>query len=85
MSWLHVPTSIPRTQGQYDPGSRHLCPGSESRDAVIQGNSFFSQDSHAFTASSLATLVSEISQGQEGFSVGILSWQPEAALIFLRS
>lgn len=42
----------------------------------------FSQEIHTSTASSLASLVSEISQGQQGFSVGIMPWQPDLGLIF---
>lgn len=59
--------------------------GSESRVTVMHVKESFSQEIHTSTASSLASLVSEISQGQQGFSVGIMPWQPDLGLIFLRS
>lgn len=84
MPWLSIPTSFPRTQGQYDPGSSHLWLGSESRVTVIHVKESFSQEIHTSTSSSLASLVSEISQGQQGFGVGIMPWQPELGLIFFK-
>lgn len=67
----------PRTQGLFDPGRSHLCPGSESRVTAIHMKESFSQEIHISTASSLAGLVSEISQGQQGFGVGIKPRQPD--------
>lgn len=49
----------------------------QSRVTMRHVKESFSQEIHTSTASSLAGLVSEISQGQQGFGVRIKPWQPD--------